>query len=125
MRSTAVLRCSYLFLPAVCIDVVGSGRRDLAPYQRAELKPNEAEAPAPHFHAEITVLKGATERGLVPLAMGVCNGTTPKTVHTELGDLRLDMPRDRNSEFEPQILPKGQTHWDGFDDRITRCTPAG
>ena len=27
------------------------------------------------------------------------------------------VPRDRNSSFEPQIVPKGQTHLEGFDGR--------
>jgi putative transposase len=46
------------------------------------------------------------------------NGTTPKTLKTELGEIPIDMPRDRNSTFEPQIVPKGETHWNGFDERI-------
>ena len=29
------------------------------------------------------------------------NGTSPKTLRTELGDVAVDMPRDRNSSFEP------------------------
>lgn len=35
------------------------------------------------------------------------NGTYPKTVLTEDGPVDLDVPRDRNSTFEPQIVPKG------------------
>jgi putative transposase len=46
------------------------------------------------------------------------NGTTPKTLKTDLGEIPVDMPRDRNSTFEPQIIPKGETHWNGFDERI-------
>ena len=46
------------------------------------------------------------------------NGTTPKTLKTDLGEVRVEMPRDRNSTFEPKIVEKGQTHWDGFDERI-------
>lgn len=35
------------------------------------------------------------------------NGTYPKTVKTEsLGDLLLNIPRDRNSEYAPQLIPK-------------------
>jgi hypothetical protein len=30
----------------------------------------------------------------------------------------LEVPRDRNSSFDPQNVPKGQTHFDGFDDKI-------
>jgi putative transposase len=38
------------------------------------------------------------------------NGSFPKTVTTEnVGDVILDIPRDRNGEFEPQIIPKGET----------------
>jgi putative transposase len=35
------------------------------------------------------------------------NGTTPKTVASEVGDVALDTPRDRNSSFEPRLVPKG------------------
>src|SRR3954470_10280569 len=35
------------------------------------------------------------------------NGTTPKTVATEVGDIRLDVPRDRVGTFEPRLVPKG------------------
>jgi transposase-like protein len=38
------------------------------------------------------------------------NGSFPKTVKSEtLGDMVLRIPRDRNSEFEPQLIPKGET----------------
>lgn len=46
------------------------------------------------------------------------NGSTPKTLLTDYGELRVEMPRDRNGSFEPQIVPKGETHWQGFDDKI-------
>ena len=35
------------------------------------------------------------------------NGTTPKTVGTEVGDIGLDQPRDRNGTFAPRLVPKG------------------
>jgi putative transposase len=53
------------------------------------------------------------------------NGTTPKTVKTELGEIALNMPRDRNSTFEPQIIAKGETHWSGFDERIISLYAGG
>ena len=37
------------------------------------------------------------------------NGTTPKRVLTTVGPVDLDVPRDRNSTFEPVIVPKGAT----------------
>ena len=33
------------------------------------------------------------------------NGTTPKTVATEVGDIALDTPRDRAGTFEPRLVP--------------------
>jgi putative transposase len=53
------------------------------------------------------------------------NGTSPKTLASEHGDVTVDMPRDRNSSFEPQIVEKGQTHWDGFDDKIISMYAGG
>jgi putative transposase len=46
------------------------------------------------------------------------NGTSAKTILTEDGEIALDVPRDRASTFEPQLVPKGQTRFDGFDDKI-------
>jgi len=46
------------------------------------------------------------------------NGSTPKTLHTDHGSLRLDGPRDRDGSFEPQIVKKGQRRFDGFDEKI-------
>ena len=46
------------------------------------------------------------------------NGTSPKTVKGEFGEIALETPRDRNGSFEPQIVPKHQTRFDGFDDKI-------
>jgi putative transposase len=46
------------------------------------------------------------------------NGVTSKTVKGEFGEMVVDTPRDRNSSFEPQILGKYQTRFDGFDDKI-------
>jgi putative transposase len=46
------------------------------------------------------------------------NGTSGKTVLTDIGSVDLAVPRDRNGSFEPQIVRKGQTRLDGFNDRI-------
>jgi transposase-like protein len=46
------------------------------------------------------------------------NGSTGKTLLTEVGGIELDVPRDRNGSFSPQIVRKGQTRLDGFNDRI-------
>lgn len=36
------------------------------------------------------------------------NGHSQKTMHTSYGDMQIDVPRDRNGEFEPQIIKKYQ-----------------
>jgi putative transposase len=46
------------------------------------------------------------------------NGTTPKTMRGKRGQVQIDVPRDRNAEFEPQLVKKGQTRFDGLDDKI-------
>jgi len=46
------------------------------------------------------------------------NGTTPKTVLTPEWALPLDIPRDRLSTFEPQLVAKYQRRLPGFDDRV-------
>ncbi len=44
------------------------------------------------------------------------NGTSPKTVLTPNGELKLDIPRDRQATFEPQLVGKYQRRPPGFDD---------
>jgi putative transposase len=46
------------------------------------------------------------------------NGTTPKRLGTEVGDLDLATPRDRNGTFDPQLVGKGQRRLDGLADMI-------
>lgn len=46
------------------------------------------------------------------------NGTYKKTVKGEFGTLEVTVPRDRNGSFDPLILPKGQSRFTGFDDKI-------
>ena len=46
------------------------------------------------------------------------NGSTRKTLQGDFGELELETPRDRNGEFEPEIIKKHQTRWTGFDDKI-------
>jgi len=46
------------------------------------------------------------------------NGASSKTIKGDFGELEIAVPRDRNSSFEPQVLPKHQTRFMGFDDKI-------
>jgi transposase-like protein len=53
------------------------------------------------------------------------NGTTPKTVATEIGDVELAVPRDRNGTFTPMLVPKGQRRLDGLDGMIISLYAGG
>lgn len=46
------------------------------------------------------------------------NGRSRKTLKGEFGELPIEVPRDRHGSFEPQLVPKHQTRWNGFDDKI-------
>ncbi|MGV1015605.1 MAG: IS256 family transposase, partial [Methyloceanibacter sp.] len=46
------------------------------------------------------------------------NGTTGKTVITDDGPVRIEVPRDRDGSFEPQIIPKHTRRFTGFDDKV-------
>src|ERR1700689_26337 len=46
------------------------------------------------------------------------NGSTPKTLMTEHGPVRIDTPRDRAGTFDPQIVRKRQRRFEGFDEKI-------
>lgn len=46
------------------------------------------------------------------------NGRSRKKVKGEFGEIELETPRDRNGTFEPKLIGKGQTRFDGFDEKI-------
>ena len=53
------------------------------------------------------------------------NGRSRKTLQGEFGQLPIDIPRDRHGTFEPILIPKHQTRWTGFDDRIVSLYARG
>jgi putative transposase len=53
------------------------------------------------------------------------NGSTPKTVFTEIGPVDLAVPRDRVGSFEPVLLPKNQTRLGGLSDIIISLYAGG
>jgi len=46
------------------------------------------------------------------------NGYTPKTVKSKFGEIDLDVPRDRKSEFDPQIVKKRKRDISGLEEKI-------
>ena len=46
------------------------------------------------------------------------NGTTPKRLKGQHGEVPIDTPRDRNGTFDPQLIRKGQTRKDGVKDGV-------
>ncbi len=46
------------------------------------------------------------------------NGKTSKTVKTGNGEIRVEVPRDRKSEFEPVLVEKRKSHLKGLDDQV-------
>lgn len=46
------------------------------------------------------------------------NGSSRKSIKTEDSEVEVQVPRDRNGEFEPQLIAKHQRRWDGFDETI-------
>jgi putative transposase len=87
------------------------------------------------------MLKAALERGLeveltdhvgyergdpdASLFANSRNGTTPKTVASEVGDVELAIPRDRNGSFTPRLVPKGLRRVGGLDEMIISLYAGG
>jgi transposase-like protein len=53
------------------------------------------------------------------------NGSYPKTVATSVGDVDLDIPRDRAGTFTPCLVPKGSRRLGGLDDMIVSLYAGG
>jgi putative transposase len=53
------------------------------------------------------------------------NGGSKKTLIGEDGPVEIEVPRDREGTFEPQIIPKGQRRFDGFDQKIVAMYARG
>ncbi|AMK76884.1 IS256 family transposase [Methylomonas denitrificans] len=71
------------------------------------------------LEAEMTAHLGHAKHAPVTRADGNArNGKSRKTLKGDFGDLPIDIPRDRLGEFEPQLIPKHQRRWTGFDDKI-------
>ena len=46
------------------------------------------------------------------------NGHSPKTLKSQYGEFQVDVPRDRNGEFEPKLIPKYQCDISGIEEKV-------
>ncbi|MEK8130470.1 IS256 family transposase [Paenibacillus filicis] len=53
------------------------------------------------------------------------NGYGKKTVHTEYGDMEIQVPRDRLGEFNPVVIKKNQTNVTGIEDQVVALYAKG
>jgi transposase-like protein len=53
------------------------------------------------------------------------NGSSAKTVLTDDGALRIEVPRDRDGSFEPLLIPKHERRFTGFDDKVVAMYARG
>lgn len=71
------------------------------------------------LQAEMTEHLGHDKHATVSNLTGNArNGKSSKTLKGEFGELPIEIPRDREGSFEPQLISKHQTRWTGFDDKI-------
>ena len=71
------------------------------------------------LQAEMTLHLGHEKHASVSNKGGNArNGSSAKTIKGEFGTMPIEVPRDRDSSFEPVIIPKGQTRFAEFDDKI-------
>jgi putative transposase len=66
--------------------------------------------------------KGDPEARLYPNSR---NGTSPKTVSSEIGQIDLDIPRDRGGTFTPRLVSKGERRLGGLDEMIISLYAGG
>jgi transposase-like protein len=69
------------------------------------------------LEAEMTEHLGHPPGG-VPQGANVRNGSTPKTVQSDLGPVEINTPRDRDGSFAPKLVAKRQTRLAGLDEKI-------
>ena len=53
------------------------------------------------------------------------NGHSPKTLKSQYGEFQLDVPRDRNGEFEPKLIPKYQRDISGIEEKVISLNARG
>ena len=63
--------------------------------------------------------------GAAGLSKNYRNGYSQKTVKTQLGEVEVKVPRDRNGEYEPKIIGKYSRNADGMEDKILALYACG
>ena len=122
-------------------EVTGSGREFVIP---PELLDQVVKGPM--TQSEVETVCRALKKAVIERAMGAemsqhlgyepgearppgqsnhRNGTSGKTVLTDEGAVRIEVPRDREGSFEPQIVPKHERRFTGFDDKIVAMYARG
>ncbi|MCH6471214.1 IS256 family transposase [Sinomonas terrae] len=76
------------------------------------------------LEAEITEHLGHERHGAAE-GTNVRNGTRSKTVLTEVGPVQIEVPRDREGTFEPQIVKKRKRRLDGIDEIVLSLSARG
>ena len=72
------------------------------------------------LQAEMVKHLGHDKHGPVANTAGNArNGSRRKTLKGDFGERPIEIPRDRHSRFEPQLIPKHHTRWAGFNDLAT------
>ena len=78
------------------------------------------------LEAELTDHLGYERHAIAGINTGNSrNGTYPKTVTTEIGDVDLQVPRDRNGTFDPQLVPIGERRLDGLAAQVVSLYAKG
>lgn len=67
--------------------------------------------------AELTEHLGYEKNGERP-ATNARNGSSSKTLVTDVGQVEVEIPRDREGSFEPQLVAKHQRRLEGFDEKV-------
>jgi len=71
------------------------------------------------MEAELTTHLGYEKHDPVGYGSGNSrNGKSRKQLKGDFGEVQIEVPRDRQASFEPQIVPKGEMRFAGFDDKI-------
>jgi len=91
---------------------------------RARIKQLIQQTMQEALEGELDDFLGYPKHGKAP-SNNTRNGHSEKTVQTDTGPIDLKVPRDRDSEFEPQLVKKRQTVLDDLEDKIVALYAKG